>query len=74
MRDIPRKLTDEEPPAPADPSWVFSMLSEGLYFPPPDPSADPLADGDTFDLSVYLLMTLIVVVLLGALLLLNQLA
>ncbi|NTU80508.1 MAG: hypothetical protein HGA45_14215 [Chloroflexales bacterium] len=66
MRDISRRLSDEEPPAPADASWVFTMLSEGMYFPPPDPSADPFEEST--DQSGHLLLALLV-----ALLLVNQL-
>ncbi|NTU82868.1 MAG: hypothetical protein HGA45_26460 [Chloroflexales bacterium] len=71
MRDISRRLSDEEPPAPADPSWVFTMLSEGMYFPPPDPSADPFEEST--DQSGHLLVALMVLALLVALLLVNQL-
>jgi hypothetical protein len=72
MRDISRRLSDEEPLAPADPSWVFTMLSEGMYFPPPDPSVDPFEDST--DQSAHLLVALMVLALLVALLLVNQLA
>lgn len=73
MRDISRRLSDEEPPAPVDPSWVFTMLSEGLYFPPPDPSASADPFEESTDQSGHLLVALMVLALLVALLLVNQL-
>lgn len=40
MHEIPHGLTDDrESPAPAEPFWVYTVLSDGLYFPPPDPAA-----------------------------------
>ncbi|MEI8167255.1 MAG: hypothetical protein WCG26_12795 [Chloroflexales bacterium] len=42
MRKLPQRLADDEPSlAPAEASWVFSMLADGLAFPPPKSSVEP---------------------------------
>jgi hypothetical protein len=69
MRELPQRLADDEPSlAPADSSWVFAMLADGLAFPPPDLSAEPHERSEPTMQNGRLLVALVVLALLIALL------
>jgi hypothetical protein len=69
MRELPHRLADDEPSlAPAEPSWVFTMLADGLAFPPPESSAEPPERPEPTVHHGQLLVALVVLALLIALL------
>lgn len=64
MREFSPDQAHPEPVAPADPAWVYSMLSEGMALPNPDPAAGTSEPSDPDDAQGSLLMPLLTLALL----------